>query len=403
MRVCVVGAGFAGLATALGLVESGHEVVVLEARDRVGGRVWSDHLANGVVIERGAEFVLEGYDLVRHYVAELGLSLADTTMSYYVREPRGGLPTTLAEIDSAAELISTAAASAASDVSVTDLLESLPLREGVRAAVAARMSVSAGWPAEDLAASALCDTAGSLLPLRSYRIAGGNQQLAEGLAARLEGSIWLESPALGVAWGDHTVVVRTEGGEVASDAAVLAVPLAVLLELRFEPALPEWKLAALGEVALGQAAKLHVPLRAAAPASAVLSVPGGYWCWTATDASGAVQRVLNCFSGSWPALSALGVESGPEGWLAALARLRPELALDTSSGLLTTWHDDPYARMAYSARAAGRRCDDELICRPVQRLHFAGEHTAGALHGLMEGALQSGRRAAAEVAGLGAG
>jgi monoamine oxidase len=116
MRVCVVGAGFAGLAAALELSGAGHEVVVLEARDRVGGRVWSDVLPNGAVIERGAEFVLEGYDVLRHFVTELGLSLADTGMSYYVREPRGGVATTLAEIDSAAGLISSAAASAGGGV-----------------------------------------------------------------------------------------------------------------------------------------------------------------------------------------------------------------------------------------------------------------------------------------------
>jgi len=66
---------------------------VLEARGRVGGRVWSDELIPGdprTVIERGAEFVLDGYDVMRAVLAELGLGLADTVMSYYHREYRGG-------------------------------------------------------------------------------------------------------------------------------------------------------------------------------------------------------------------------------------------------------------------------------------------------------------------------
>ena len=93
MRVVVVGAGFAGLMAAYRIVQAGHEVVVLEARDRVGGRVWSQELIPGdprTVVERGAEFVLDGYDVMRAVLAELGLGLADTVMSYYQREYRGG-------------------------------------------------------------------------------------------------------------------------------------------------------------------------------------------------------------------------------------------------------------------------------------------------------------------------
>lgn len=93
MRVVVVGAGFAGLMAAYRIVQAGHEVMVLEARDRVGGRVWSQELIPGdprTVIERGAEFVLDGYDVMRAVLAELGLGLADTVMSYYQREYRGG-------------------------------------------------------------------------------------------------------------------------------------------------------------------------------------------------------------------------------------------------------------------------------------------------------------------------
>src|SRR6266567_1256152 len=93
VRIVVAGAGFAGLMAADLIARSGHEVVVLEARNRVGGRVWSAELVPGdprTVVERGGEFVLDGYDVMRSVAAELGLKLADTTMSYYAREPRGG-------------------------------------------------------------------------------------------------------------------------------------------------------------------------------------------------------------------------------------------------------------------------------------------------------------------------
>jgi phytoene dehydrogenase-like protein len=112
VRVVVAGAGFAGLLAADRVARAGHEVVVLEARDRVGGRVWSQELVPGdprTVVERGAEFVLDGYDLMRAVAGELGLRLADTAMSYYEREPRGGAATTHQETARCAGFVAAAA------------------------------------------------------------------------------------------------------------------------------------------------------------------------------------------------------------------------------------------------------------------------------------------------------
>ena len=73
-RVGVIGAGFAGLAAADGLRAGGAEVTVLEARDRVGGRVWSVPFGEGAVVERGAEFILPGYDSMNALAARFGIS-----------------------------------------------------------------------------------------------------------------------------------------------------------------------------------------------------------------------------------------------------------------------------------------------------------------------------------------
>ncbi len=75
MRVVVIGAGFAGLVAAEELSRAGVHVAVLEARDRVGGRVWSQAMAGGATVERGAEFILPEHTAIRSIAKRLGLSL----------------------------------------------------------------------------------------------------------------------------------------------------------------------------------------------------------------------------------------------------------------------------------------------------------------------------------------
>ena len=90
---------------------------------------------------------------------------------------------------------------------------------------------------------------------------------------------------------------------------------------------------------------------------------------------------------------------GPAGWVdrAGRAALGARLDPDPGSALLSTWHDDPWVRGAYSARSISSPLRDEDLAKPIGPLHFAGEHTAGEWHGLMEGALRSGRRAARQI------
>lgn len=411
-RVCVVGAGFAGLAAAAALAEGGLEPVVLEARDRVGGRVHSRRLANGAVVELGAEFVEHDHATLVATAARLGLAMAPTGMAYGDREPRGGLPvdraTVLAEVARLRDLLADpdgpGPGGGPGDPgllrpgrSVAEVLAELPLDPGARQAIAARLQVSAGQPAEELSAAVLGHAGSSFSTRESLRVAGGNQRIALALAGRLPGAVQLGVPVRAVAWSEAGVRVAVEGAELEAEACVLAVPASVIGRIRFDPPLPAWKAEALGRVVYGHAAKLFVSLRRVPPASAVLSVPGHFWTWTANGADGAVQPVVSAFAGSAPALAALEVAAGPAGWRRRLADLRPDLELDRGE-LLSTWDDDPWVQAAYSTRTpAFRPGDPDLLARRIGPLHFAGEHTAGPWSGLMEGALRSGHRAAAEL------
>jgi monoamine oxidase len=392
-RVAVVGAGLAGLAAAEALAAAGVEVVVLEARDRVGGRVWSRELDNGVLVEMGAEFVLPGADTLVGLVAQLGLDLCDKGMFYGDREPRGGIGVDAVQLHAATEAIAAALVQGPSGelgVSARAFLDGLDLHPGAREAIEARLEISCVSTTDRIDASALGGLAAhSHDPCPS--LAGGNQRLALALAGRLGAAVRLRSPVERIVWSDDGMRLSAAGGELEVDRVVLALPPTVLGRIDFQPALPEALAEAYAAVELGQAAKLFVPLEETPGPSAVMAVAERYWTWTAT-VDGAVQPVVHAFAGSAPALERLAVIDGPETWLASLTGLRPELRLAPRGAVLSTWADDPWVRAAYSTIVP-----PIAAWVPSGPFHACGEHTAGEFHALMEGALRSGLRVAEEI------
>jgi monoamine oxidase len=402
VRVVVVGAGLAGLSAADELRRAGHEVVVLEARDRVGGRVWSRELANGAVIEMGAEFILSGNTAIRELAERLGLGLWDKGMRYGRREPRGADELSAAGLDDAIAAVDEELARDPELVRVPspELLDRIDVEPAARDVLVARVEISAASPADAVPAAALAVVA-HVDDEPAPSVAGGNQRLAHGLAEPLGAAVRLRTPARRIGWGERGVTVAADDGEVTGDACVIAVPATVVGEIAFEPALPARIADAVAEIEYGHAAKLFVPLADRVEASAVMSVPERYWTWTSTGAGGAVQPVLNAFAGSAAALERLDVSPGPDRWLASVRALRPDLELDGDGAVLSTWSDDPWVRGAYSLLPPDRIAD--ALAEPVGPLAFAGEHTAGEFAGLMEGAVRSGQRAARTIASAGLG
>ncbi|MFN8151523.1 MAG: NAD(P)/FAD-dependent oxidoreductase [Solirubrobacterales bacterium] len=411
-RVVVVGAGLAGLSAADDLLRAGHEPIVLEARDRVGGRVHSRSLQIGgaeAVVEMGAEFILPGCTEVLGLVERFGLGLWGKGMRYGNRAPRG-VEVSEGALQEASVLIDEALREGR-EGTARQLLDDLALDPGAREAIIARAEVSAAAPADLVPAVELGGLA-RLSDEPAPSVAGGNQRLAGALAAGLGDRVHLSEPVRVIERnepGDRARVrVRTDSGEVEGAACVIAVPASVLGVngvpggIEFEPPLPVELVDALAGIQYGHAAKLFVPLRPCGVPlvpSATLAVPDRYWAWTATGADEEVQPVLNAFAGSAPALERLRVEEGPEEWVHRLAALRPDLDLDLDSDpdgiVLSTWDDEVWTRVAYSLEPSADAIERMEV--GVGPITFAGEHVAREMGALMEGAVRSGRAAAERV------
>ena len=404
--VVVVGAGYAGLAAATRLRERGLRVLVLEARDRVGGRARSERLANGEIAELGGEWIFEGYDELLGLARRSGLGLVEMGVDFARR--------TAADVDAPLE---------AQDTLVERLreeIEAVPPAELDGATLGAFLDGQSPGPAlEALTARFLgtCATPLDQVALRtafeegllrpggagpSWRLADGNQRLAERLARDVEVRHGAGVAAVEQVEGSVRVVGQGFGVEAA--AAIVAVPLPLLREIAFEPAMPTTIRAAVDALGFGVAAKLAVPTRRTLEPRARQSVSGPFWWWVSRGEGGAPRGVVTAYAGSPVARDDLETSSGdPRTWLERLTALEPEVD-PVGEAVLADWGSERWTGGAYTSIPPGAADRMPELAEPFGRVVLAGEHTAGASwHGTLEGALRSGRRAAEQVAVLLAG
>lgn len=402
-RVVVVGAGFAGLSAALLLREAGLDVTVLEARERVGGRVWSATITNGAVVELGAEWIMDHDAEVLGLAERFGIAAVETGADYGRREPTGPgaapLGTQDGFLDEASRLRSAMTPEEAAGVSLGGFLDAVPGDDDARRLVKTRL---AGTCAQDLDRVTLLQIAddGRAFTHRAdryFRLGPGNQRLAEALADEVD-DVRLGNAVDTIRQDHDGVRLRSGGLEEQADAVVVAVPAPIAARLAFEPALPDDLATALRELPMGVASKLAVATRGRPSIRSLQSTETSMWCWVAHGADGEPRGCVASFAGSPAAQEHLGITQGRmTPWLEALERMNPDLTFE-GEPVMYAWADDPFTLGAYVAWDAQSWARMDVLARPVGRIAFAGEHTAGAaFHGTMNGALSSGRRAAEQV------
>ncbi|MEM7343603.1 MAG: NAD(P)/FAD-dependent oxidoreductase [Chloroflexota bacterium] len=405
-QVIIIGAGLAGLAAAHELDKKGISATVLEARQRVGGRVWSVQLSNGAWAELGGEWI-HGDDMAMNQLAtELDMELISAQVDFNQRQGVGPLGASVPEQSEMLKIAGRAVAAMDEDsiakATLGDFIDSLSASAAQKATLKARFQ---GTFATDVSQVALRPVAGGFpttdpQPAFYYRCVGGNQRLGETLANRLP-DVRLGHVVKAVSYNEQGVTIRCEvsgeSREITGTAVIVTVPFTVLSKIDFQPALPTALTTTLQGRLIGVAAKIAVATTSAPPIRGIQDVEVPYWFWSGIGENHQPRLAITAFAGSAQALDTLGTSSGDPGpWLARLRELNPDLTF-TGEVHMLDWSTDPYACGSYSAFDNTSFDRTDILTKPVGRLVMAGEHTAGGYSGTMEGAVQSGTRAAEQV------
>ncbi|GAA1795101.1 flavin monoamine oxidase family protein [Agromyces lapidis] len=423
----IVGAGVAGLTAARLLHAAGRRVVVLEARDRVGGRTWTDR-SPGFSVDRGASWIhgLTGNPLTE-LVEAFGMETSEFTVGSFQAggRPIANYDEAHRELDEAAteawladaaaveERLAAAAEASEPGESYADVVDRVLAELGwseertarARAFHRHRTEEQCGADDADVDAHGLDEDA---IDGDEVVFPGGYDALATGLARGLD--VRLEQTVTAVEWSGAGVRVTTGSESFEARDVVVTVPLGVLkaAAIDFEPALPETVAAAIARVGMGTFNKvfLQFPERFwqdGAYAIRQLGAGSVPWhSWYDVSAVSGTPMLLTFAGGEW----ARRIERMPDDEIVAsvldgLRRIYGEAMPEPTGHWITRWGSDPFALGSYSYVARGATYEDhDVIATPIGGvLHLAGEATWGDCPATVNGALLSGHRAAERILG----
>lgn len=443
--IVIVGAGFAGLTAARELTRSGRSVTVLEARNRVGGRTWTDTV-DGVELEIGGQWISPDQFRIRELLDAFGI---DTFPRYREGEsvyinPEGhalrysgtSFPTAKSTESEMArltvlldELASQMDPAAPWEHPIAHELDTESFQGwlerqsadgeatcNISLFVAAAMLTKPAHAFSVLQAVQMASSVGSFSNLidenivLDRRVTGGMQRVAQALADTLVGEIRLSSPVRRIRWKPGAVVVEADGGlEVEASAVVIAVSPNLYSTITFDPPLPDRQQQVFQHLSLGQVIKVNAVYETA--------------FWRAEGLSGTgfgPRELVHEIYDNSPPDGSRGVIVGfisdtrADRALATPPASRRELVLKSLSHYLgadalqpdiyreSAWSAEEWTRGAYGASfdLGGMSRFGADLGIPIGPLHFACSDIAGAGYIHVEGAIASGQKAAAAIAEL---
>ncbi|MCC7273034.1 MAG: FAD-dependent oxidoreductase [Alphaproteobacteria bacterium] len=442
-RIAIVGAGMAGLTAAWTLRRAGLEATIFEASERTGGRIRSARnvVGEGFVTELGAEFIDTPHVLMLRFAAELGLDLIDVSTDDGMAEivwfdgvarDEAALVAALlpvigrlaADQESLPSDVTYAAGGPVAErfdrMSLAEYLSGLAdaepwMRDLLRVAYVTEY----GGDAEAQSAINLLDTFSWSRGEWSwfgdsderFKVAGGNQLVADGLAARLDGAIRLGHRLVAVrpSGRGYRLDFATDGGTVAAtaDCAILTLPFTRLREVEIAVPVSRAKRAAIDGLGYGTNAKLFLgfarrPWRDAKASGNFFAADPLQSGWDSTRLQAGLDGGLTLFSGGriGATLAARAAAERAVEALPLLDRVFPGAAAAFNGrAALFDWPGHAHTRGSYACFAPGQWTTIRgLEGEPVGNLLFAGEHCSADFQGFMEGAAETGRAAATAIA-----
>ena len=440
--VVIVGAGLAGLTAARDLVRAGRSAVVLEARDRVGGRVLSQPIGEGKMVEMGGQFAGPTQDRILALAADLGVATFPTydtgakvlhfngkRGTYSGTVPRLN-PLVLAEVGRAQVRLESLARRVPADAPWTAArarewdsqtfqtwIRRNAVSHGARTLLAlACEAVFACEPGDVSLLHVLfyARSGGSLQRLlattggaQQDRFAGGSQLIALRLAASLgDDVVRLSAPVSRITVRDDGVTAQTRAGDFAGRRVIVTAPPLLAGRIDYDPAVPQWR----------EQLTQRAPMGSVIKCQAIYDEP----FWRAEGLSGQAtgdgegSRVVfdNSPPDGSPGILLAFVEGDEARRLGpASAEVRRRAVLDSlvryfgpraaapAEYLELDWQRERWSGGCYGTLFGPNAWTryGPALRQPVGPIHWAGTETATAWCGYMDGAVQSGERAAAEV------
>jgi monoamine oxidase len=445
-KVIVIGAGLAGLSSAYELAQAGHEVTVIEARARSGGRVWTlrDSFPEGLHAEAGATNVFDNHEWTMKYVKELGVALDPMESTggasiFHMRGKRivikpGGAVEWPIELNPEEKGLGRGALWAKyvtpvvkefgnpemadwppaqlkryDGMSFAEFLRRRGASPGAVEILRLGLADQLGEGADAVSAlNLLREAAPRAVMKQSFSIRGGSDALPRAFAARLGDRILYGSPVVKIehdARGARVICSRAGSRQTfEADYLICAIPFAVLARVEISPGFSPQKREAIAQLGntsvtrvflqtrkrfwldegLSGAATTDLPIMTAYDKAHYL--PGRRGLLEAYVAGARARR-----------LAAMTSNERLNFTVEQMERILPAIREHYEGGASVCWDEDEWARGAYAWFKPGQM-ESFLphISRPEGRVHFAGDHTSP-WPGWMNGALQSGARAAREV------